>query len=103
MPKGHTNNPNGRPKGSENKVTSDTRAFFRKLLERRHPKIEKMLDQIIDEDPKEALKIIMSLTEYCVPKLARTEIQNLDKDGKPSDSAPATVIIRHVKSNIEKD
>ena len=33
MRKGKTNNPNGRPKGSPNKVTSDVKAFISDIIE----------------------------------------------------------------------
>ena len=33
MRKGKTNNPNGRPKGSPNKVTSDVKAFITDIIE----------------------------------------------------------------------
>ena len=49
---------------------------------------------LIKPDPKAAYDSLMSVVEYHIPKLARTEQQFLDKDGRPAD---ASVTVRYVE------
>lgn len=95
--KGTTNNPNGRPKGSQNKDTSAVRQAVAKLLEDYSPKMHGWLDQIAAESPEKAMSLITGLLEYSIPKLQRTDIQNLDKDGKPADSV-SKIVVEHVSA-----
>lgn len=61
-----------RPVGSKNGVTQDMRNTVRMLVTKKLPEMEKWIDKI--EDPKEKLKGIVSLMDYCMPKLQRTEL-----------------------------
>lgn len=80
--KGQTNNPDGRPKGSLNKATSKTREAFNKLIEDNLDNMSIWLAEVAAEDPKAALDVIAKLSEYIVPKLARTETTLETKDKK---------------------
>jgi len=75
MPKpGKVNNPNGRPKGSQNKDVAPIREKFNQLLEGYG--LDQMLtDLMAIERPEERLKIIAGLAEFAIPKLARTEVK----------------------------
>jgi hypothetical protein len=84
--KGKTNNPKGRPKGIPNKATQEFKAALNDLLEKSAPQMAKWLDDIAAEDPMKAFQVLKDFAEYIHPKLARTEIQNLDKDGEPADA-----------------
>ena len=83
--KGGTNNPRGRKKGVPNKATADARKTIKLFVEKNAPRLEKWLDQVAAEDPAKAFGLVQSMIEYTVPKLQRTENQQLDKDGKPAD------------------
>ena len=68
--KGMTNNPNGRPKGSPNKITSTLREMVSDLLSENYKSI---IDDIKQLEPKERVDAWIKLLEYGLPKLQRME------------------------------
>ena len=68
----------GRPKGMPNKATGIVREAIANLLERNAPNMDRWLNEVADKDPHNALDIIQKLSEYHIPKLARTEVTGLD-------------------------
>jgi hypothetical protein len=82
LPKGTTNNLNGRPKGTPNKATSKTREAFNQLIEDNIANLSIWITKVAAEDPKAALDVIAKLAEYTTPKLARTETQLEIQDKK---------------------
>ncbi len=64
----------GRPKGVPNKSTAIVREAIANLLERNAPNMDRWLNEVADKDPHKALDIIQKLSEYHIPKLARTEV-----------------------------
>lgn len=58
-----------------NKVTTEIKEAYKLLIEANIPNLTLWLERVAEEDPKEALKYLAALSEYVVPKLARTEIQ----------------------------
>jgi hypothetical protein len=71
---GQSGNPAGRPKGVKNKVTTDIRRAFERLVEGKLDELSDWLRIVGNEDPEKALKLIISLAEFTVPKLSRTEV-----------------------------
>lgn len=69
--KGITGNINGRPKGSQNKVTQLQREFIQDLFAGQHDKIK---DELLKLKGKDYINAITSLMEFGVPKLCRTEL-----------------------------
>ena len=76
-----TNAGKGRPKGAVNKSTAIVREAIANLLERNAPNMDKWLNEVAAEDPYKALDLMNKLSEYHIPKLARTEVTG--KDGEP--------------------
>lgn len=81
--KGQSGNPNGRPPGTQ----SPAKKAIANYIDRSAEKLDAWLDEIYaDKGALEAFKCFADLLEYHVPKLSRTELQNLDKDGEPADN-----------------
>ncbi len=90
-PKGYAKT-GGRPKGSQNKATRLAREAISKFVDENADRLQSWLDQIaagvpaldatgkvipgqftVKPDPSGAFEALMSVVEYHVPKLARTE------------------------------
>lgn len=90
MPRKGTPNPNaGRPAGSPNKATIEFKEALNGLLNEAAPQMVKWLQEI--DDPFKRFDVLSKFAEYIHPKLARTEMQPLDKDGEKSDGFKITV------------
>jgi hypothetical protein len=73
----------GRPKGMPNKATSKVREAIAELLERNARNMDRWLNEVADKDPYKALDLMQKLSEYHIPKLARTEVTG--KDGEAQE------------------
>lgn len=86
MQKGKSGNPDGRPKGSRNKSTTNAREAIADFVDGNAHRLVGWLDQIaageknketgkwvVAPDPKAAMNAFMAVVEYHIPKLARTE------------------------------
>ena len=93
-----SNNPNGRPKGSPNRDTAKVRLAVADLLNANADNLSTWLDAVAQESPEKAIKLVTDLLEYAMPKLARTEMQHLDAEGKPADQAVSKIVIEHVQA-----
>jgi hypothetical protein len=91
----------GRPKGMPNKATATVRDAIARVLERNVDNFSRWLESVAEgeketstsetgeskttwirrPDPGQALKLAMDMSEYHIPKLARTELSN--PDGTP--------------------
>jgi hypothetical protein len=74
--KGQSGNPNGRPKGTTNKISAEHREYLRKLLlgKKRKQKLELELDTL---KGKEYLKFYIALMQYIIPKPATAELKEV--------------------------
>lgn len=68
----------GRPKGSPNKATTKIREAYHDLLENNLDNINLWLAQVAKKDPGRAVDLMLRLSEYILPKLARTEVTGSD-------------------------
>jgi hypothetical protein len=75
---GQSGNPNGRPRGSKNQITQDIRKAYQDLTEANLENMTTWLAQIAAEDPARAMDVMLRLSEYIIPKLARQEVTGLD-------------------------
>lgn len=66
----------GRPRGVPNAVTLQGRAAIAAFVEGNAGRLEGWLDAIAKDNPKAAFDAFMSVVEYHIPKLQRSEIIN---------------------------
>lgn len=63
----------GRPKGVPNKATTEAREAIAAFVEGNVGRLNGWLEAIAEKNPKDAYECFMSVVEYHIPKLARTE------------------------------
>lgn len=63
----------GRPKGTANKSTTLAREAIAGFVDGNVDRLVGWLDRIADDSPKDAFNCFMSVVEYHIPKLARSE------------------------------
>lgn len=76
--KGEVTNPKGRPKGKPNKTTAEIKEAYQKLVEDNLTNMTKWLGDVAMENPEKAMDLILKLSEYMIPKLARQEVTGAD-------------------------
>lgn len=77
MAKGKTNNPNGRPRGKPNKVTTEMKTWIQQLIDGNRKQLEDDLQML---EPKDRWQIIERLMQYTIPKMQSVEAKvELDK------------------------
>lgn len=90
---GESGNPGGRPKGVPNKQTKEIREAYQKLTEDNLDNMTIWLSQIAGDDPAKAMDLMLRLSEYIIPKLARQEV--VGNDGED--------LFKNVKFNFGPD
>ena len=75
---GESGNPQGRPVGRKNKKTEAIREAYQKLTEDNLTKMSTWISQVASEVPAKAMDIMIRLSEYIIPKLARQEVTGND-------------------------
>jgi len=70
--KGQTGNPNGRPKGTPNKVTSDLRVWINDLLNNSRKKFE---NDLLKLEPQQRVLIFEKLLSYVIPKHQSVDVE----------------------------
>jgi len=88
--------PNGRPKGVPNKATTQFKEALNNLFETAAPQMIEWLAEV--KDPKDRFDILSKFVEILYPKLARSEVQPLDKDGNPADNK---LVVEFVNKRID--
>ena len=71
LPKGRTNNPNGRPKGSQNKITLEVKELIQELFYSNHDQLKDDFKQL---DAKDRVKFMIDLLPFIVPKIKSIEM-----------------------------
>lgn len=66
--KGESGNPNGKPKGIENKTTEVARELFVATLENQVQHIMSAFDQVREVDPAKYLDLYAKYAQYFIPK-----------------------------------
>lgn len=72
LKKGQTNNPNGRPAGTKNKVNNETKNWIKEIVDGSR---EQFLIDLKSVDPEKRLLIIEKLMKYVVPSLSAVSVE----------------------------
>lgn len=70
----------GRVEGTKNRVTQNIRKAYQDLVEGNLDNMSQWIGQIAAENPKEAMELMIKLSEFVIPKLARTELTGANGD-----------------------
>ena len=68
----------GRAKGTPNKSTAEIRDAYQKLVESNLTNMTEWLTLVAAENPERAMDLMLKLSEYMIPKLARQEVTGAD-------------------------
>ena len=74
--KGHTNNPNGRPKGKPNRTTEELRGLFQSFIESNIETLQADFDKL---EPKDRLSFMERIAKLIIPSPVQ-ELQRLTDD-----------------------
>ena len=72
MEKGQTNNPNGRPKGVANKLTTEFKGVVQQILSSNIKQVQQDIERL---EPKERVDVFVKLLAYVLPKQQNIEAQ----------------------------
>lgn len=96
-PKGHKF-AKGRPPGAPNKTTQQIREAYQVFVEGNIPNFQQWIDLVAQEDPHKALQLIIAISEYFVPKLARHE--HTGEGGGPIETVEVIRFVKAEKNEI---
>jgi len=66
----------GRQSGGTNKVTTEVREVYKKLVEDNAENFQAWIDAIAAIDPAKAMSLLITVSEYFIPKLQRTDMRH---------------------------
>jgi len=66
LPKGTTNNPNGRPKGQPNKITAEVKDLLKDLV---NTELEQLPQRLAKLDDRDRVEVLVKLLPFVLPKV----------------------------------
>jgi|SRR3972149_162388 len=86
----------GRPKGVPNGITKEVREAFQQVFRSQIKNVNAWFRETSESKPEKALELLLSLGEYFVPKLSRTEIT-----GEDGEKLAVSIVINGVVKGEE--
>ena len=74
----HNINRAGKKPGTKNRTTIEIREAYQKLTEDNLDNMTIWLNRIAEENPEKAMQLMLNLSEFIIPKLARQELVGND-------------------------
>jgi hypothetical protein len=71
--KGKSGNPKGKPKGSENKTTSEARQLFTSFMEGEVDKVKESFEKVRAKDHAKYLELLSKYFPYFIPKKSESD------------------------------
>lgn len=75
--KGKSNNPAGKPKGTQNKTTKEAHELFMLIMNRQVDSIEDALQKIREDDAEKYINALSKLLQYYMPR--RSDVTSGDE------------------------
>ena len=69
--KGQSGNPNGRPKGSNNNDTNLVKEVYSHIINSNLENVNEWIEEVGNTNPLQAIKLILKISDYVLPKLSR--------------------------------
>ena len=98
--KGKTNNPNGRPAGTQNKTTTEMKKILQQVIGKQLDNIEEALEEIREDDPARYMDILSKFIQYVMPRQTQSDITN--SDGSMSVKPEIKVSSEEAKVALER-
>lgn len=89
-----TINLNGRPKGSLNKTTAETKEIIKNIVSNQMASVEALLNKL---EPRERIDAIIKLLPFVIPKQ-----QSIEVDNKEGNVSFKTVVVNLIDPNDGK-
>lgn len=97
--KGVSPNPNGRPKGSKDKVSMQVQEAFAFLVANNLGKFQSWIDRVAETRPDKALELMLKISEYVIPKKNIADaITRASEDGVQ----PITIVFNNPDKKIDE-
>lgn len=90
----------GRPKGVPNRGVVNAREAIAMFVDDNSVRLTGWLDRIAEDNPKAAFDAFMSVVEYHIPKLSRTENTNTNIDGVAAMSTERLLQLERIVSRM---
>ena len=74
----NTNRSKGRPKGSPNAITKESRKLFNQILAGEIDNIKEAFDQVREQSPAKYLTILSKYLPFFIPKMTELELKGED-------------------------
>ena len=74
---GQSGNPNGRPKGSPNKETTEIKEAYVNLIHGNLHEIQNWINRVAERNPEKAFDMLMKLSPFVLPKKQEVDM-NID-------------------------